>query len=100
MAMLVTLPHAKRQLDISSEVDDVLVVSKIRTASDIILDYLTDDLPATAWTFETVPLRVQSAVLVMLTHLWEHRGDDMAPDEAVWQAVDRVLARTRTPVIA
>lgn len=48
----------------------------------------------------TVPRQVQAAVLLMLTHLWEHRGDDLAPDENLWAAIGRLLARTRDPVVA
>lgn len=53
-----------------------------------------------AWTELTVPLLVQAAILVMLTHLVEHRGDDMAADEQVWKAVERLLMRSRDPAYA
>jgi hypothetical protein len=97
--MLVDLSHAKRHLAITSDSGDTLIVSKALEASDIILDYLDEDGDL-EWTSDTVPPLVRSAVLLMLTHLWEHRGDEMEPDAMVWQAVGRVLARTRTPVVA
>ena len=52
------------------------------------------------WTVDTVPAHVKSAVLLMLTHLVEHRGDDMEHDEHLWQAIDRVLARSKRPTFA
>lgn len=53
-----------------------------------------------SWTDATVPKPVQAAVLLMLTHLWDHRGDDMAADDTLWGAIGRLLARSRDPVIA
>jgi len=99
MPMLVDLSHAKRHLEITVDAEDTLIVAKVLEASDIVTDYLAE-LADDTWTSDTVPARVRSAVLLMLTHLWEHRGDDMEPDEKVWQAIGRVLARTRAPVIA
>lgn len=47
------------------------------------------------------PARIQSAVLLMLTHLHEHRGDDdMAIDAALWEAIRRLLERDRDPALA
>lgn len=52
------------------------------------------------WTAATVPMPVQASVLLMLTHLHEHRGEDMAADEAVWTAIARLLMRSRDPAFA
>lgn len=53
------------------------------------------------WTDATAPLRVQAAVLMVLGHLYKFRGDvDMAPDEALWKSIERVLAQDRTPAMA
>ena len=52
------------------------------------------------YTEANVPGDVQAAILVMLTHLWEHRGDNMAPDADVWRAIDNLLAMKKDPVIA
>jgi hypothetical protein len=49
------------------------------------------------WTEETAPAQVQQATLVMLTHLHEHRGDDMKADKDAWDAVGRLLMRSRDP---
>jgi hypothetical protein len=53
-----------------------------------------------AWTEATVPPAVRSAVLLMLTHLYDHRGEDMTADEQLWLAVERLLMRHRDPVLA
>jgi hypothetical protein len=56
---------------------------------------------APAWTELTAPVHVQAATLVMLSHLYEHRGDDMEKvDEALWEAMGRLLARSRDPALA
>jgi hypothetical protein len=54
-----------------------------------------------AWTEVTAPAHVQAATLVMLAHLYEHRGDDMEKtDEALWEAMGRLLVRSRDPALA
>lgn len=53
-----------------------------------------------AWTSGTVPSKVQAAVLLMVTHLWEHRGDDMYTDEALWKAIRNVLGDLRHLAVA
>jgi hypothetical protein len=70
----------------------------------------TPDSPATGpyvlrasaiWTDTTVPGPVQAAILLMLTHLHENRGDaEMERDEHVWQAIGRLLMRLRDPALA
>lgn len=60
----------------------------------------TGGVAATPWTDATVPFQVQSAILLVLTHLYERRGDDMAPDSALWEAVGRLLVRSRDPAVA
>lgn len=52
------------------------------------------------WTESTVPGPVQSAVLLMLGHLYEHRGDELASDENLWLAISRLLMRLRDPALA
>lgn len=52
------------------------------------------------WTSITVPWPVQTAVLLMLAHLYEHRGDDPRADDEVWQSIERVLVRSRTAALA
>lgn len=55
---------------------------------------------APSWTDLTVPAHIQSAALLMLTHLFENRGDAMQSDDALWQAIGRLLARSRDPALA
>lgn len=52
------------------------------------------------WTPDTAPPPVTTAVLLMLTHLFENRGDDLQADEAVWRAIERLLMRLRDPAYA
>lgn len=57
------------------------------------------------WTDATVPGPVQACVLLMLAHLYEHRGDDAGssfrpPSQAVWDAITTLLMRSRDPALA
>jgi hypothetical protein len=74
----------------------------IQAASDTIRDYLkSGNNPA--WVATTCPPLVQQAVLVMLTNLWQNRGDSGAPidnDGAAWMTVGRLLMRQRDPAVA
>jgi hypothetical protein len=109
-ATLVTLAQAKVQLRIpAADTDsDADVQAHLDHAEAAILDYLN----ATAWwravtvvwTAGTVPGQVTAAILLLTGHLYAHRGDDFetstSADLAVWQAIERLLARTRDPVLA
>jgi hypothetical protein len=53
-----------------------------------------------AWTETTAPTPVQSAILLMLTHLYENRGDDMDADDALWMSLGNMLCRFRDPALA
>lgn len=101
---LVSLANAKAHLRISTDDDNVDVQQKAEHASALILERCNSTAwwraITTTWTDATVPGSVQAAVLVLLTHLWENRGDNMEPDEKVWQAVDRLIAMKKDPVIA
>lgn len=55
---------------------------------------------AATWTETTTPFHVQAATLLVLTHLFEKRGDDMTTDEALWDAIGRILVRSRDPALA
>jgi hypothetical protein len=52
------------------------------------------------WTDVTVPGPVQASVLLMLTHLYIQRGDNMATDAGLWDAIGRLLMRHRDPTLA
>lgn len=102
MAALITLDTAKAHLGVTTTDDDALITDKAAQASAIVVDYLTarGTIDGIDWTEATVPGPVKAAILVMLTHLYEHRGDDMIPDEAVWKAIERLLVRSRDPALA
>ena len=101
---LVGLANAKAHLREVDEAFNVDIQQKADHASALVLARCNTtawwrDITPT-WTEATVPGEVQSAVLVVLTHLWKHRGDDMQLDESLWAAVDRLLAGKKDPVIA
>lgn len=52
------------------------------------------------WDETTVPGQVYEATLLMITHLYEHRGDDMKADADTWMAIERLLMRSRDPAFA
>lgn len=52
------------------------------------------------WSTVTVPGPVQASVLLMLTHLVEHPGDDLTSDAVTWEAIGRLLMRARDPALA
>lgn len=103
---LVTLDVAKFQLRITDTLHDADIQLKMAQATDTVLDYLKHAADPT-WTPDTVPRPVQSAILIYLTHLYEHRGDDMSPtasgqtpDADVWLALERLLKRFRDLALA
>lgn len=79
-----TSPQDPRQADLEL---------KLAQAKAIVLDYLKNQAPNDS-------PAIDAAVLLMLTHLWDHRGEDMADDERLWEAIGRMLARLRDPAVA
>jgi hypothetical protein len=82
---------------------------KVNQAEVTILDYcnstaywraITPTWLLTASPVGSPPAFVTAAVLLLLGHLWDHRGDDMVPDDKVWEAIGRLLARSRDPVVS
>jgi len=101
---LVAFDTAKAHLQITDDDHDVEIESKLLQASDVIVDYLKDRADA-GWSDGSVavPDIVQAATLLMLAHLWVHRGDDFATnkfDEEIWNGIDRLLMRRRDPAYA
>jgi predicted HD phosphohydrolase len=99
---LETLANAKLHLHITDPARDAEVTLMLEHASALIVDYLGAQADP-AWTETTAPDVVQAATLKMLGHLWEHRGDDVAPDdhdEKIWKAIALLLMRTRDPALA
>lgn len=109
-AVLVTFAQAKYQLgipttDIADADREALIQLKLDDAEGLIVQRCSSTAYwapiAAAWTAGTVPAGVRSAILLLLTHLYEHRGDDdMAIDAPLWQAIDNLLALNKDPVIA
>jgi hypothetical protein len=90
---------AKWQLRIDFNDQNADLEMKMEQASEIVVDYLKR--PNHGWTEATVPKTVQSAVLLVLTALWDDRsgngdGDYLVPDGPV----ARLLARFRDPAFA
>jgi len=79
------------------------VTQKLEASSAAIRDYLKDRNDPT-WTPATVPKWIQAAVLLLLTHQYEHRGDEFGADgendDHVWSAIGRLCERSRMPTLA
>ena len=99
MAALVTLAVGKDHLHITGTAEDDRVTRQIEDASDYILRYL-DIYGDPDWTPETVPPLVRSCVLLKLTSLHDHLGEDMELDEHLRQALSHALMVLRTPSVA
>ena len=99
MPVLITLAQAKAQLQmVDGENDrDSQIILKMEEASDIVVGYLKN--PNHGWTDRTVPPRVRSAILLVLSHLWAHRGDDGGADP-ISDGVVSLLMRDRDPALA
>lgn len=96
---LITLAQAKRHLYVDDDAHNTDILLKVDQASAIILNYLKSQADPT-WTDATVPGPVQAATLLMLTHLYEERGDNMASNAALWEAVANLCRRFRDPALA
>jgi hypothetical protein len=98
--------EVKPHLRIRDTDHDADIAQKLETAQEAILAYLGPAGDAT-WIPETAPAAVKHAILILLTHYYEHRGDDMAPsasgatpDADVWRAIQNLLAMYRDPTVA
>ena len=102
-AALVSLTQAKAHLRITLpalDPGDVDIQLKLDQAEAIILDYLAEFVDAAWVSPATAPGMVSASILLVLTDLYEHRGDDMTLSEKTWEAVARLLARSRNPALA
>jgi hypothetical protein len=101
---LVTLTNAKLHLRIDYDELDADITLKLAQAEGIIVDRINVSergrTLTAAWDELTVPVVVQAAILLMLAHLWENRGDGSGgtigggqPDQNIWKAVDLFLTR-------
>jgi len=104
MATLVTMAQAKLQLRIPTDESDADISMKLDQAEAIVINKCNSTAwwraVTPTWTAATVPRGVHAAILIVLTHLYEHRGDDMGMDEKLWEAVDRLIVAFRDPVIS
>jgi hypothetical protein len=113
MVALVTQDEVVAQLNLSGGLaSDRLAdaMFKADQASAIVVDYLKrpfDDGPAidpriyppgsVAWTEATVPTLVKSAILIVLTSLYDGRTPD---DPLISPDIERILWRYRDPALA
>ncbi len=93
MTPLVTTDEARRQLRLTAsdmEVADTAadVADKMAQATGIIVDYI--DAPGNEWTDVTVPVVVKTAILLMLTELFENGAE-----ADITMPIRNVLRRTR-----
>jgi len=107
-AVCVTLVQAKAHLRITlppGDPGDLDLQLKLDQAEAIILEYL-DTWADPLWVSPaTTPGPVTAAILILLANLFENRGDDESfgmsgKSDAVWTAIERLLARTRNPALA
>ena len=101
-AALVTLTTAKAHLRIPLAMiaDDTDIQLKLDQAETIILDYLDTSVDAAWVSPATTPGQVTAAILLALGDLHEHRGDDMTLSATTWQAIERLLVRSRNAALA
>lgn len=101
--LLVTLATAKAHLRIEDTLHDVDVTQKLTSASGTIRDYLKGQNDPT-WDETTAPPWIQAAVLLLLAHQYEHRGDEFGSagdnDDRVWAAIANLARRSRDPALA
>ena len=106
--MLLSLATAKLHLRMTDDRHDADVQLKLDQAEATILGYMKpkqtgEDRPDWPWTAGTLPKEVEAAILLLLTFLYEARGDEpetKATAEDVWKAIDSLTCRLRDPAIA
>lgn len=101
-AVLVTLIQAKAHLRITLpalDPGDVDIQLKLDQAEAIILEYLDTSADPTWVDPTTAPGPVSASILLALTDLYEHRGEDMTLSEKTWMAIERILVRSRNAAI-
>jgi len=93
-----TLAEAKTHLRITDAANDADVQQKLDAAQEDVVAYCGAAIEPT-WTATTTPKAIKHAVLLLLTHLYENRGEEMTADEEVWMAISRLLALYRDPTL-
>jgi Phage gp6-like head-tail connector protein len=102
---LITLEAAKGHLRITTEESNSEVWRKTEQASAIVLARCNTTARVRTlsadWTVETVPEPVRTAILVLLTHLYENAGNDMTAQSDVYLALDQFITTAyKDPVVA
>ena len=101
---LVDLETAKTHLRIVDTAHDDDVSQKLASASATIRDYLKDrNDPTWDASAANVPPWLTASVLLLLAHLYEHRGDEFGRaqdnDDRVWAAIANLCRRARDPAV-
>lgn len=97
---LVTIDEAKGQLNLkgSHQFDSELQMM-MEQATGIIVQYVNDADVTDLWTLDTVPAAAHHAILLQLTWMFQHRGDEVDTD-GIAPGVETLLGRTRKQAIA
>jgi uncharacterized phage protein (predicted DNA packaging) len=96
---LVTLAELKTHLRITDTAHDADVAQKLAAAQEGILSVIGTSADP-AWTSSTAPLEVKNYILILATHYYEHRGDELERDQAaIWSTIQHGLAFYRDPAI-
>jgi len=93
-----TLAEAKTHLRVTDSAHDADIQQKLDAAQEDIVAYCTNAVEPT-WTATTTPKAIKHAILLLLTHLYEDRDEDLSRDDDVWMAIARLLAMYRDPTL-
>lgn len=96
MSNLLTMAEARSQLRLEEGDDDAAVALLVAAASEIVLDFVTDE-DAEDWTDATAPGEVKAAARLILTELYDNRG---ASSDPLSPSVRALLWRHRDPSLA
>lgn len=97
-AQLVTPDEALAHLRIEQDENSADLELKLWAAEETVLKFIERNID-TGWTSDSVPLQVKAAILLVLTHLWEHRGEEDT-GEALSPNVRGILRMFRDPIVA
>jgi Phage gp6-like head-tail connector protein len=101
MAEMITLAEAKTHLRITDDWHDAEVQAVVTDADATIRGYLdtADDL---LWDAVTAPPDVKRATLLLVSHFYEHRGDEDLEEnyQKVWATIVTLLRAWRIPTLA
>lgn len=95
--MLVELRTAKELLDVLHDDQDLLIQRFADQATDLVIGYIKR--PDHGWTVDTVPPRIEAAILHVLKRLYDDRAGELEGG-ALPQHVKDMLRRDRDPAIA